>query len=241
MRLRRAASGRVWAPFLTRLTLAFLAAVPLAALFDRAAIEFVRSSDAAVIHWLHAATDIGRSHWYLVPAGVVLLGLGLYDWTRAGYRGRARLALLYGQAAFVFGAVALPGMLVNVLKIGFGRFRPQAFDQLGAWAFDPFTTGYLNASFPSGHSTTMGAVTAILILWFPRYWPAIAGVGFVLAASRIAAEAHYPSDVAAGFGIGLVSAMALARFLAARRIGFRLASGRALPEVPGNRPDSVHG
>lgn len=224
---------------MTVLALCFAAAVPVAALFDRAAILFVRGSDAGILDWLHAVTDIGRSHWYLVPASLVLFWIAARDWTRSTASTRARFALVYSQSGYAFAAIALSGLAVNVLKVIFGRHRPAGLDSFGAWAFEPFTTGYMNASFPSGHSTTMGAVAAVLILWFPRWWLVVAEVCFVLAASRIAAQAHYPSDVVAGFGFGLVAALTMARWLAARGIGFRAVSDRFLPPVATRRPDTV--
>ena len=60
-------------------------------------------------------------------------------------------------------------------------------------------------SFPSGHAVQLGAVATTMLRLFPRrfrllVWPAIT----VLAATRIALLAHYPSDVAAGLGFGVL-------------------------------------
>lgn len=226
-------AGQVWTPQLSRLLFVGLVVVLLVAGFDAAAIAFARSSDAWVLGPMQSITHVGRSHWYLVPAGILFFTLSFIDWTRAGFRGRARLSLLFGQAVFVFAAVALSGIAVNILKFIFGRARPALIDAVGAWHLDPFSIGYAYASFPSGHSTTVGAVTAVFILWYPRYWLVIAEVGVVLAATRIAAVAHYPSDVVAGLLLGILSTLALARLLAARRVVFRLAPGRMLPTVIG--------
>ena len=89
-----------------------------------------------------------------------------------------------------------------MLKIVFGRARPRLIDQFGAHHFDPLTFGYLNASFPSGHATTVGAIVGILMVWYPRWSLLIVELGLFFAATRIAAEAHYPSDVVAGFLLG---------------------------------------
>lgn len=230
--------GQVWTPSLGRLVFVGLVAVLIAAGFDAAAVHFVRGSDSRVLDAMAAITDIGRSHWYLVPAAILFFTLSFIDWTRAGFRGRARLLLLFGQAAFVFAAVALSGIAANILKFLFGRARPLSIDELGAWHLDPFSLGYAFASFPSGHSTTVGAVTAIFILWYPRYWLLIAEIGLVLAATRIAALAHYPSDVASGLLLGSTVTIVLARFLASRRVVFRLVPGRMLPAVVG-RPGGL--
>ena len=108
-------------------------------------------------------TNIGRSQWYLVPAALVFFAVALADWSRGGARAKARLSFVFGQAAYVFSSVALSGLFVNAIKVLFGRARPRLLDQVGAHYFDPLTLGYLNASFPSGHSTTVGAIVGILI------------------------------------------------------------------------------
>ena len=47
--------------------------------------------------------------------------------------------------------------------------------------------------------------------------------------SRVAARAHYPSDVVAGLSLGLLYALFLARWLARRRVAFRFRKGALLP------------
>ena len=71
-------------------------------------------------------------------------------------------------------------------------------------------------SFPSGHATT-GAALAVLLAWFATRHltgrgPLVAGVSaaagwaVVMALSRLFVGAHYPSDVVAGVGVGMVVA-----------------------------------
>lgn len=225
--------GPVWLRVMTVMAVIGLALTAVVALTDAWATSLVRGSQAPFVGWMAAMTDIGSSHWYLIPAAVVFLVAGFADWTRAGFRGRARLALVFGLAGFSFAAVAVSGILVNVLKVLFGRARPVLFEQHGAYHFDPLSFGYAFASFPSGHSTTVGAVTGILMLWYPRLSGLFVVIGLFFAATRIAARAHYPSDVMAGFLFGLTCTIVLARFLATRGVVFRLHEGRVLPSVAG--------
>ncbi len=220
---------------MTGLFLSGLGLALIVSLADAAAIHYARQSSDPVIGFMAWITDIGKSQWYLVPAALVFLAIGLRDWTALEARGKTWLAFLFGQAAYVFATIALAGTLVNVIKIFFGRARPKLIDQVGAWSFDPLTLGYLNASFPSGHSTTMGALTGILMIWYPRWWIVLVEIGFLVAATRIAARAHYPSDVVTGFLIGLFFAIVLARWLASRGVVFRFAPGKILP-VPARIP-----
>ena len=138
---------------------------------------------------------------------------------------------LYGQSAFLFGSVAGSGILVNIVKLFIGRARPKLMDSVGAIHFEPFTGGYDFASMPSGHSATMGAVTLALMLWFPGLRWLILPIGLLAAATRIAAKAHYPSDVVSGFAIGVLFALLFSRWLGKRRVVFRLESSATLPKI----------
>lgn len=204
-----------------------------AALADTGVTSFVRESNAAWIGWMAYVTDVGSSQWYLVPAAAIFFAAGFADWTRAGMRGRSRLAMLFWQAGFSFAAVALSGILVNILKILFGRARPILFEQHGAFHFEPLSVGYDFASFPSGHSTTVGAVTGILMLWYPRFTALLVLAGLFFSSTRMASRSHYPSDVVTGFLFGVLFTIALARFLATRGVVFRLQEGKLLPSVIG--------
>jgi membrane-associated phospholipid phosphatase len=68
-------------------------------------------------------------------------------------------------------------------------------------------------SFPSGHAITAFLVVAVLLagdgLRRPR-WPAAIGIvaiGLAVGLSRIAVGAHWPSDVLAGMGLGLLAGL----------------------------------
>lgn len=174
-------------------------------------------------------TDIGLSQWYLIPAfaiGVCLIGI---DWANVAHSRRVRFGLVYAQATFAFWAIALAGILTNIAKFLIGRARPKFIDTLGTTSFSPFEAGYNFASFPSGHSTTMGAVGAVLALWFPRWRLPIILATMFIAFTRIIARAHYSTDVVAGYSLGFLVTVALARFLAGRRTAFLFDRDRFWP------------
>ena len=223
----------VWPRPFDRLVLFGLLLIAALSLFDAAAIRHARADEGLLFSTMRAITDIGQSHWYLVPAALLFLGAAFFDWRAAGFRGRRRLVLLFGQAGFAFATVAVSGLLANLIMIVVGRARPAMFDEVGAHHFEPFSIGYAYASFPSGHATTAGAVTALFILWFPRYSALWAVIGIFLAATRVAATAHYLSDIAGGFLLGLGFTVLAARFLARRGVAFRFARGKILPVVVG--------
>lgn len=209
---------------------AFLASLAAALLVDPFAVGFVRAHHSdPLMRLLASITDLGASQWYLVPAGLAVVTLALADWSARGPRSLARLTYVFGMSAYLFASVALSGLAVNLVKILIGRARPVMFDVLGPLAFRPFRFDYAFLSYPSGHSTTVGAVVMALVLLVPCLrWPALLA-GAAVAFSRVAALAHYPADVIAGFAFGLLFALWLARWLALRGLVFRVAPGRLLP------------
>ncbi|CAI2935444.1 phosphatase PAP2 family protein [Aminobacter sp. P9b] len=225
----------VWTRELTWLVSVGAVAALLLFVVDARVMDFILSNRNQLTRWLAQASQAGKSEWYLVPALLVYLVTATADWRNSGYRVRARLVSWFGQAAFLFGSIAITGIAVNLVKIVIGRARPSMFGELGAYHFDPFVVSKYFSSFPSGHSTTLGTVAAVLMIWFPRQWLPIGLVCLMLSAFRVPAAAHYPSDVVAGFLFGFVLTVVMARFLAARRVGFRPRPGKMLPAATGMR------
>ncbi len=212
------------APPLALLAVVAALAVAAAVFLDASSVPWARQLPPAVRTFFGVVTDIGRSHWYLVPLGVVLSVLLAADWSKVDGRLRRAWWAFGAITAYAFAAIAGSGILVNVAKFVVGRFRPLYFDSQGWLTLDPLTFGYANASFPSGHSTTVGALLVIGILLMPRLAVAWVVVAIVLCLSRVAVSAHFPSDVVVGFSLGAAFAYALARLMAARRIAFRYAA-----------------
>ena len=124
-------------------------------------------------------TDFGDSAW------LILTSVLLFFHGRAGYRllksARAKAQALYVSwiGAYLFTTVVFSGLLANFLKRTIGRARPEHFQDLGVLSFTPFSGRAALESFPSGHSTTVGAFFAAAALLFPRYRvPFIAGLAF---------------------------------------------------------------
>ena len=219
----------VWDRRMAAIAIAGLLIVLCAGLADGWAIRLTRASRWPLLHGLRLVTDIALVQWYLLPALLVLVTLFWMDWRGRTARARARLALLFGQALYAFGAIALAQLLTRILKLLFGRARPELMDASGPFQFAFWRTGDLYWSFPSGHATTAGALSVVLMLWFPSARVLFLSLGLVLAISRVAADAHYPSDVAAGYLVGFLFALSLARALARRGLVFRFKGERLLP------------
>ncbi len=104
-------------------------------------------------------------------------------------------------------AVVFANLVTNTLKLVVGRARPH--HELGAASFKPFSG---RTSFPSGHATTVFALTTPWLLYFVDV-PSIvlfslgAGTAFV----RIADREHWFSDVLVGAAIGFGTGFMLTR------------------------------
>ena len=179
-------------------------------------------------------TRLGKSEFLLIPAAIAVLSFGFFSWAHIAKSAKAVLANYQLLGLYIFGAVAGSGLSNNLLKILFGRARPRHFDDLGPFHFDPpgLSSGF--QSFPSGHSTTAGAMAIIFMLLFPRYkWIWLTFSAWV-AGSRVIVGAHYPSDSVAGFFYGAAFAWLLALWFANRRLLFRAQDGAI--RLPSSRP-----
>ncbi len=112
-------------------------------------------------------------------------------------------------------SVIVPGLFTNILKMFFGRSRPDLLftqDVYGFYFFhfDPTAAYY---SFPSGHATTVaGVATACFLLW--RRFPfLIAGIAAIIIASRVVLTEHFLSDIMMGAYLGSIMTYGLYLFL----------------------------
>lgn len=135
---------------------------------------------AAVL--LHAATPLGG-------AGVTLLFPAALLWWPAT-AGVGRAALL---------ANVLSHVVVQVLKRVVSRSRPDGWGTPREVPPDPY-------SFPSGHATAATAIsTPLLLSGHPLGLGAVA-LAILVGVSRVYRRVHYPSDVLAGYLLGLLAA-----------------------------------
>lgn len=218
-----------WSPRMSAFVLAALATAFVAGLGDEWSIDLVNRSASPVVDSLESITDIALARWYFYPAALVALVLGLVDWSGRSRLTRLYLTFVFGQALFVAASVLLVRSITRTLKIAFGRQRPELMHEDGAYEFELFEFDNLYWSFPSGHAAIAGVATIILILWFPRARLLLLPLGAILATSRVAAVEHYPSDVVAGFSIGALVTILLARWLASRALIFRHRPGKLIP------------
>jgi membrane-associated phospholipid phosphatase len=198
--------------------------------------------DAAVIRgvghlpgWIERAfdqiTDFGKSGWFLWPLGILFLALA----SLPALPRVPQLALdaVMVRVGYLFLAIAVPGIFVNIVKHIFGRVRPMVGGSLDPYLFSPFTWPADYASLPSGHAATAFSVlVAFGVLW-PRARTLLWVYALLIAVSRVVVTAHYPSDVLAGAVLGVVGALLVRRWFALRGLGFSTGQDGNLYQKPG--------
>jgi membrane-associated phospholipid phosphatase len=212
---------RPWAGTLGRtemlIALAIAAALVVAfgLAFDALSVARARALPPA-IHWLFGiVSNMGKSQWELIPAGVVVLVLLFGRWDIVPPSVRAAWFEVGVFAGYIFGSIGGAGLIVNIVKQPIGRGRPPSFDTYGAFVLHPFQWSYAFQSFPSGHATTAGALAAIgFLLLRPIRIPLLV-FGLAIGVSRVVIGAHYPSDVLAGLLLGYFFSLWLAGRFAA--------------------------
>ncbi|MBI1273173.1 MAG: phosphatase PAP2 family protein [Alphaproteobacteria bacterium] len=162
-------------------------------------------------------TELGNSKWYLWPTGLAALaGLGFTALMKHNPARQAQIRRIALACAFVFACVAVSGLLVDLLKIIFGRARPILLETEGVFAWAPFTASSRWASFPSGHSNTAFALAFALTMLWPR-WRLLFGASAVLVAStRFIITAHFISDVVGGAIVAALTTCLIAAIFASR-------------------------
>jgi undecaprenyl-diphosphatase len=235
MRRPRGRAQPIWRAY-TRLAIgAAIATVVLLLVMifvDAAAIRMAKQAPAWLVEPFQFVTEFGRSGWFLIPLGALLLAIALVSSPPLSRLGQLVLASLSVRLGFLFLAIALPGAVVTVAKRIVGRARPVvAGEDVFLYKFFLWRADY--ASFPSGHATTAFSVAVAFGALWPRLRPLLWTYAVAIALSRIIVTAHPPSDVLAGAIAGAVGALLVRDWLAARRLGFLIRADGTVDPMPG--------
>ena len=105
--------------------------------------------------------------------------------------------------------VAATSVVAGVLKRLFGRVRPGR-EPAGKFLGPSFQLRGVSHrhSFPSGHTASAIALTAILAAFYPHGWTTFWLLAIACAGLRYILDAHWPSDIVAGMAVGYVVAFA---------------------------------
>jgi len=171
--------------------------------------------------WMRILTDFGKDEYVLGTLGVLLVAVAIMSAATRGIQ-RSLLLGLGTRLQFLFFAVAVPVLIGEVIKWSVGRGRPFVGSDASVFNFSHFNGTAAYSSFPSGHSMTAAALAfGVSALW-PKARPAMIVYVLVILATRLVLLAHHPSDVVAGALVGVIGAMFVRYWFAARRLGFAI-------------------
>jgi membrane-associated phospholipid phosphatase len=187
---------------------------------DTAASDWALHLPPTLVAFADQITDFGRSGWFLYPIGFVLLAVAAVMAPSLRRRTQGTLAMLAARLGFLFIAIGLPGLFGTIVKRLIGRARPYVGGHDDPFAYMPFIWRPEYASMPSGHATAAtAAAIAIGALW-PRSRIVMWLYAAIIMLTRVAINVHHPSDVIAGAFVGIVGALLVRRFFAARCLVF---------------------
>jgi membrane-associated phospholipid phosphatase len=166
-------------------------------------------------------TDFGKDAYVLCTLAVMLAAVGLVIPLLARLS-RARLLRLGTHLQYLFFAVLIPVLMSELIKWVVGRGRPFVGGKANAFNFAPFNGTEAYASLPSSHAVTGCALAFAIAAVWPKARIAAVIYALLIAASRLVLLAHHPSDVVAGGLVGVIGAMGVHYWFAARRLGFAI-------------------
>ena len=171
--------------------------------------------------WMRILTDFGKDEYVLVALGVLLIAVAIIAPAFGGIQ-RSLLLGLGTRLQFLFCAVLVSALISEVIKWCVGRGRPFVGGEGNVFHFSHFAGTPAYSSFPSGHATCAFALAfAVSALW-PKARTAMLVYALVICATRLVLLAHQPSDVVAGALVGVIGAMLVRYWFAARRLGFAI-------------------
>ena len=216
-----AAARQMWRQVAWLLALGAIAIVALMVGLDTIEIGWMPPRGSPGLWPLRILTDFGKDTYVLWILAGLLLAIALaVPLSRAGARQQLMRRGLDLQ--YLFLAVAVPVAVAQVIKWTVGRGRPFVGGKADAFNFAPFNGTEAYFSLPSAHAVTAFALAfAVAAIW-PRTRVIMAVYAVVILMTRLVLLAHHPSDVVAGAVIGVVGALLVRYWFAARRLGFAI-------------------
>jgi membrane-associated phospholipid phosphatase len=198
---------------------------------DATEISLMPPRGTASLWPVRIVTDLGKAALVLWALAAMMFAVAVIS---PRLRGISRSGLLrFGtQIEFLFFAVLVPVLAGEVVKWIVGRGRPFVGGD-NAFNFVHFAGTEAYASFPSAHAITSFALAfAVSAIWPQARIPMIVYAALI-AGSRLVLLAHHPSDVVAGALIGVVGAMCVRYWFAARRLCFVIGHNGAIAPFTG--------
>ena len=135
---------------------------------------------------------------YFILISVFLAFILEPDWRRRVY------SILFILLAIIFSR----GFFVPLINVVFPRMRP--FEALG---FEPMTHAPQTPSFPSGHAAIFFSLATAVFFLRPKWGVAIGIATFFIGVARVFSGVHWPTDIAGGILVGLISGLLVSEML----------------------------
>jgi undecaprenyl-diphosphatase len=230
---RRAEAARRWARQSLFLGAGIgIAIIVLMIVLDASEIGWMPARGTTWLWPIRILTDFGKSAYVLWTLAALLVIAALL---MPAARRRARLVLAgFGiRLLFLFFAVAIPAAVGEIIKQMVGRGRPFVGGQANAFNFSHFAGTEAFASFPSGHATAAFALAFAVSAVWPRLRAVMLIYAVLIGATRLVLLAHHPSDVVAGALLGVIGAMLVRYWFAARHLAFTIGRDGAIEPLAG--------
>jgi membrane-associated phospholipid phosphatase len=228
-RAPRAKTPRVRAGVVCMVALTVAAIVASMFFLDAAASDWARQLPPWLAGPADEITNFGLSSRFLYPLGFILLVLAAFAAPSLPPMTQGVLVALAARCGFLFVAIALPSLFDTTVKRLIGRARPYVGNHDNPFAYKPFIWRPEYASMPSGHATTAAAAAIAIGAIWPRTRPLMWLYALIIMSTRVVINVHHPSDVLAGALVGIVGALMVRRWFAARCLVFAAADLRPYP------------
>ncbi|SDP49892.1 phosphatase PAP2 family protein [Afipia sp. GAS231] len=220
---RRAEAGRRAARHILLLAAGIgLSIIVLMYALDAWEIAQMPTRGTPALWWMRILTDFGKDEYVLGTLAALLIVIAIAAPAMNGIQ-RSLLLGLGTRLQFLFVAVLFPVLVGEVIKWVVGRGRPFVGGaEANVFNFSHFAGTQAYSSFPSGHSITAAALAFAVAAVWPGAKGAVIVYAVVIVSTRLVLLAHHPSDVVAGALLGVVGAMGVRYWFAARRLGFAI-------------------